>query len=187
MSKKKQKKKARITNRQAKIRQKKKKPNKQTNTNYKRLQQKVKDGFRKQGISTEGIEFAESPDGVKMSEVILKLAEPLLKKYGDDDKRIETIISLTIAEWNRLMLPEDEQENLQDVMIDTLSPPGDDAEMVGSLLYISDLIAERKKKYFPNLKKVIVNQELILSDGNITLNISSAPIESNSKPKQIIK
>ena len=96
MSKKKQKKKARITNRQAKIRQKKKKPNKQTDTKYKRLQQKVKDGFRQQGIPTEGIEFRESPDGVKMSEVILKLADPMLKQYGDNDKRIKTIISLTI-------------------------------------------------------------------------------------------
>ena len=80
--------------------------------------------FGKQGISTEGIEFIESSDGVKMSEVILKLADPLLKKYGDNDKRIETIISLTIIEWNRLMLPEDEREKFQDEMIDTLSPPG---------------------------------------------------------------
>ena len=59
MSKKIRRKKARITNRQAKIRQKKKKPSKQTNTKYKTLQQKVKDGFRQQGISTEGIEFVE--------------------------------------------------------------------------------------------------------------------------------
>src|SRR5210317_881971 len=103
MSKKKQKKKARITNRQAKIRQKKKKTNKQTNTKFKRLQQKVKDGFRQQGIPTEGIDFVESSDGVKMSEVILKLADPMLKEYGDNDKQIETIISLTIIEWNRIM------------------------------------------------------------------------------------
>jgi len=107
MSKKRRKKKARITNRQAKIRQKKKKPNKQTNTKYKRLQQKVKDGFKQKGISTEDIEFIESPDGVKMSEVILKLADPLLKEYGDNDKRIKTIISLTIFEWNRIMFPKD--------------------------------------------------------------------------------
>ena len=180
MSKKKRKKKARITNRQAKIRQKNKKPNKQTNPQYKRLQQKVKNGLEQQGITTESIEFIEALDGVKMSEVIIKLAEPLLKKYGDDDKRIETIVSLTIAEWNRLMLPEDEREKFQDVMVDTLSPSDDDAAMVGSLLYISDLIAERKKKYFPNLKKVILNQELIVTDGNITLNISSAPIESKT-------
>ena len=66
------------------------------------------------------MEFTEPADGVKMSAVILKLAEPLLKKYGDDDKRIETIISLTIAEWNRLMLPEGEREKYQDEMMDTL-------------------------------------------------------------------
>ena len=186
MSKKKQKKKARITNRQAKIRQKKKKPNKQTDTKFKRLQQKVKNGFRQKGISTEGIEFRESPDGVKMSEVILKLADPLLKQYGDNDKRIKTIISLTIFEWNRLMLPEGEREKFQDEMIDTLSPEAGEAETVGSILYLSDLIAERQKKYFPDIKKIIVDYELLVSDGNITLNISSAPVESNSKPKQII-
>ncbi len=167
----------------SKKKHKKKKPNKQPIPKYKNLMEKVKEDLNERGLYTENAEYRESPDGVKMSAVILKLAEPLLKKYGDDDKRIETIVSLTIAEWNRLMLPEDQQENLQDVMIDTLSPPGNDAETVGSLLYISDLIAERKKKYFPNLKKVIVNQELIISNGNITLNIASAPVESNSKPK----
>ena len=186
MSKKKQKKKARITNRQAKIRQKKKKPNKRSNTKFRRLQQKVENGFKQKGISTEGIEFSKSPDGVKMSAVILKLAEPLLKKYGDIDKRIKTIISLTIFEWNRLMLPESEREKFQDEMINTLLPPDEEAETVDSILYLSDLIAERQKKYFPDIKKIIVDYELVVSGGNITLNISSAPINSDSKPKQII-
>ena len=182
MSKKKRKKKARITNRQAKIRQKKKKPNRQTNTKYKRLQQKVKDGFRKQGIPTESIEFVESPDGVKMSEVILKLAEPLIKHFGEDDKRIKAIISMTILEWNRLMLPVDERDNFQDKMFDTLLPPGDDAEMIGSILYINELINKRRNKYFPDLKKFIVDCELFVSGGDITLNVSSAPV----KPKEQI-
>ena len=109
MSKKNRKKKSRITNRQAKIRQKKKKPNKQTNFKYERLQQNVKKVFKQQGIPTEGIKFVESPDGVKMSAVILKLADPLLKQYGDNDNRTKAIISLTILKWNRLMLPEDER------------------------------------------------------------------------------
>ena len=184
MSKKKRKKKARITNRQAKIRQKKKRPSKQTNTKYKRLQQKVKDGFRQQGIPTEGIEFVESPDGVKMSEVILKLADPLIKQFGDDDNRTKSIISLTILEWNRLMLPEGERNKFQDEMFDTLLPPNGDAEMVGSILYINELIAKRRKKYFPDLKKFIVDYELIISDGNITLNVSSVPVEPNRKLTQ---
>jgi hypothetical protein len=177
MSKKKRKKKAHITNRQAKIRQNSMKQNKQPNPKYKNLMEKVKKDLNERGLYTENAENRGSPDGLKMSAVILKLAEPLLKKYGDDDKRIETIISLTIAEWNRLLLPEDLQENFQDEIYDTLSPPGDDAATVGSLLYISDLIAERKKKYFPDLKKVIIDQELFVSNGNITLNIASAPID----------
>lgn len=187
MSKKKRKKKARITNRQAKIRQKKKKPNKQTNNQFKGLQQKVKNGFRQQGISTEGIEFSESPGGVKMSEAILKVADPLLRQFGDNDKRTKTIISLAILEWNRLMLPEGEREKFQDEMFDTLLPQNDEAEMVGSILYINELIAKRQKKYFPDLKRFIVDYELIVSDSDITLNISSAPVESNSKPEQYIK
>ena len=179
MSKKKRKKKARITNRQAKIRLKKKKPNKQTSPKYKRLQQKVKDGFRQQGIPTEGIEFVESSDGVKMSEVILKLADPMLKEYGDNDKQIKTIISLTIIEWNRIMFPKDVREKFQDEMIDTLSPSVGEADTVGSILYISELIAKRQKKYFPDLKRLILDYELIVSEGDISLNISSTPVESN--------
>jgi hypothetical protein len=181
MSKKKRKKKARITNRQAKIRQKKKKPSKQANTKYKRLQQKVKNGFEQQGIPTEGIDFVEAPDGVKMSEVILKLADPLIKKFGDDENRTKSIISLTILEWNRLMLPEAEREKFQNEMFDTLLPPGDDAEMVGSILYINELIAKRRKKYFPDLNKFIVDYELIISGGDITLNVSSAPVKPKSQ------
>jgi len=183
MSKKKQKKKARITNRQAKIRQKKKKPSKPFNAKFRRLQQKVENGFKQKGISTEGIEFRDSPDGVKMSEVILKLADPLLKQFGDNDKRIKTIISLTIFEWNRLMLPEDEREKFQNEMFDILLSPGDDADMIGSILNINQLIAERQKKYFSDIKKIIFDYELIVADGNITLNISSAPAESNRSSK----
>jgi hypothetical protein len=37
-------------------------------------------------------------------------------------------------------------------MIDTLSPSVGEADALGSILYISELIAERQKKYFPDLK-----------------------------------
>ena len=72
-------------------------------------------------------------------------------------------------------------------MFDTLLPPGDDADMVGSILFINELIAKRQKKYFPDLKRIIVDYELIVSDSDITLNISSAPVESIRKTKQITK
>jgi hypothetical protein len=43
------------------------------------------------------------------------------------------------------LLQKDLQENFQDKVFDTLSPTGDDAATVGSLSYISDLIAEKKE------------------------------------------
>ena len=55
--------------------------------------------------------------------------------------------------------------------------------MVGSILYINQLIAERRKKYFPDLKRFIVDYELIVLDDDITLNISSAPAELNRQSK----
>lgn len=135
------------------------------------------------GLSTGGMEFIEPLDGVKMSEVILKLAGPLLKKYGHDDKKVETIISITITVWNKLMFPESEQEKLLNEIIDCMVPTNGDAEDIGSIVYLTDLITERKKKYFPDLKKIIVNYDLSLSRGNITLNISSAPVSLKTKPK----
>ena len=83
------------------------------------------------------------------------------------------------------MLPEGEREKFQDQIFDTLLPQNDEAEMVPSILLINELIAKRQKKYFADLKRFIVDYELIVSDSGITLNISSAPVESNNKPKQI--
>ncbi len=173
--KKRHKKTKRITNRQAKIARKKKKVKQAAK--YPKLESKVKDMFKQQGLSGNP-KFIDDPDGVKMSAVVLKLADPLLKKYGINDRRIETIIALTVIEWNKLMYPKSEHEKLHDMTIDRLVPEGGDAEDIGSLLYVSELIAERKKKYFPNLKTIIINYDLSVSNGNITLNVSSAPIES---------
>jgi len=180
MEKKKRKKKAGITNRQGKIRQKRNQ-NHQSDIKYQKLRTKTQSMLNELGLSTEGMKFIEPPDGVKMSEVILKLADPLLKKYGDDEKLIETIVSLTISVWNKMMLPEDEQENLQDEMIDYLVPRSGDAEDISVIVYINDLITERKNKYFPNLKKVIISYDLTVSRGNIALNVTSAPIQPKIK------
>lgn len=170
-------KKKRITNRQAKIGRKRQRVKKQLSQNYssKTRQKLSKDSFRNPLIS-QSAKLTEPPDGIKMSAVILKLAEPLLIKYGDNEKRAKTIISLAMIEWNKLLSPKEEQDNLEDLIVNSLVPFDGDAEDIGSLLYIKELIAERKNKYFPDLKKVIVGYDLDVADGNIILNISSIPI-----------
>jgi hypothetical protein len=175
MGKKKGNKKARkITNRQAKIARKKK-----TQVDrFKNLKAKVRNTFQDQGLPTDRMKFIEPPDGIKMSAVILKIAEPLIQKHGDSDERIEAIISLTILEWNNSLLPEGEQEKFHAKTIDHIIPSNGSAEDVASLIYIGDLITERKNKYFPDINKIVVNYDLEVSNGDITLNVSSAPIEA---------
>ena len=178
MVKKKRKKKAGIKKRQDKIA---KKSNLQSDIKFQKLNTKTKGILNQLGLSFEHTKFTEPPDGVKMSEVILKLADPLLKKYGDDVNRMKTIISLTIIVWNKMMFPEDKQEKLQDEMIDHLTAINGDAEDVGMIVYLNDLITERKKKYFPDLKKIIISYDLSVSGDNISVNITSAPVEPKTK------
>jgi hypothetical protein len=174
-------KKKRSKKRKNKLGQVAQRENQHPEMNYQRLSAKTKDMLNQWGFTQEKIKFSEPPDGIKMSEVILKLAEPLIQKYADDFERIEAIISLTIIFWNKMMFPEDKQEKLQDEMIEHLVPGNGNAEDVGVVLYLNDLIMERKKKYFPDLKKIIVSYDLSLSGGNISLNISSAPVSPNAK------
>jgi hypothetical protein len=182
MSKKKQKKKARITNRQDKT-PKKEIQIRQTDIKYQKLMTKTNSMLNELGLSTESTAFIEPPDEAKMSEVIFKLADPLLKTCGDDDKLIKTIIALTIGVWNKLMFPDDEQGKIEDEMIDYIVPKSGDAEDVGVLVYINDLITERKNRYFPNLRRAIFSYDLTVSRGNVALNITSAPIKLDAKSK----
>ena len=182
MSKKKRKKKARITNRQDKT-PKKKIQIRQTDIKYQKLMTKTNSMLNELGLSTESTAFIEPPDEAKMSEVIFKLADPLLKTCGDDDKLIKTIIALTIGVWNKLMFPDDEQGKIEDEMIDYIVPKSGDAEDVGVLVYINDLITERKNRYFPNLRRAIFSYDLTVSRGNVELNITSASIKLDGKSK----
>ena len=51
-----------------------------------------------------------TPEGqAKMSAVILKLAEPLMKQHGKTAEKAQAIIMLTIAGWNKSMFPPDKQ------------------------------------------------------------------------------
>ena len=115
-------------------------------------------------------------DDLKMSDVILKLAEPLLKKYGNNTQRYESIIVLTIAVWNKALLPADKQGPVEQVLIDRVIPKDGSAEDVGAIVQAMDIIDERRKQLFPNLRKLIVSYDLKFTDGRASLNIGWAPI-----------
>ena len=118
-----------------------------------------------------------TPDGeAKMSAVILQLAEPLMKRHGTTAERAEAILMLTVAGWNKSMFPPDKQRLVERDLINAFLPKDGSAEAVGVAVELMDIIAERRQKLFPDLRKIIVDYELDISSGRLTLNVSSAPI-----------
>jgi hypothetical protein len=118
-----------------------------------------------------------TPDGeVKLSAVIVQLAEPLLKQHGTSAQRAEAIISLVVAGWNKSMFPPDKQPIIERDLIACFVPKDGSAEDIGVAIDVMDMVAERRNKLFPEVHKIIVDYELDISGGRLTLNVTSAPI-----------
>lgn len=118
-----------------------------------------------------------TPEGeAKMSAVVLQLAEPLMKQHGTTVERAEAVLMLTIAGWNKSMFPPDKQPLIEKDLIDAFVPKDGSAEAVGVAVEVMDFIAERRQNLFPDLRKIIVDHQVEIGDGRLTLNVSSAPI-----------
>jgi hypothetical protein len=118
---------------------------------------------------------------IKMSEVILELADPLLDGDVSNAKEVDFIVQLTIAAWNKAIFPADRQAAMEKEIIDTLVPPDGKAEQVGTVIQALDIVDERRKKLFPNLRRFVVDYDLQVSEGRVALNILS---ESMSADRQ---
>ena len=118
-----------------------------------------------------------TPEGeAKMSAVILQLAEPLMKQHGTTAERAEALLMLTIAGWNKSMFPPDKQPLVEDDLINAFVPKDGSAEAVGVAVEVMDIVAEHRQKLFPDLRKIIVDYQVEIGGGRLTLNVSSAPI-----------
>ena len=137
-----------------------------------------KDGARWERLSALGVKREmPTPEGeAKMSAVILQLADPLMKQHAKTAERAEAILMLTIAGWNKSMFPPDKQPLIEKDLIDAFVPKDGSAEAVGVAVEMMDYIVERRAKLFPDLRKIIVDHEVEILGGRLTLNVTSAPV-----------
>ncbi len=118
-----------------------------------------------------------TPEGeARMSAVIMELAEPLMKQHGKTPERAESIIMLTIAGWNKSMFPPEKQPMIEKDLINAFVPKDGSAEAVAVTMEIMDMMAERREKLFPDLRTIIVDYEVEIGGGRLTLNVTSAPV-----------
>ena len=118
-----------------------------------------------------------TPEGdAKMSAVILQLADPLIKQHGKTAARAEAILALAVAGWNKSMFPPEEQPHIEKDLISAFVPKGGMAEDIGVALHIMDLIADRREELFPEIRKIIVDYEVVIANHRLTLGITSATL-----------
>jgi hypothetical protein len=117
----------------------------------------------------------ESTDDIKMSKVILKLAEPLLQKYGAKMERVHSILTLAVTAWNMGMLPETSEEQVAENIASSL-PKEFLAEDLSGVLKVIYMLMERKREHFQNIQRIIINHEVVETDKGWDLNVSSVTV-----------
>ena len=123
-----------------------------------------------------------TPEGEAwMSAVILEVAGPMLRQHGKTAERAKAVIMLVVAGWNKAILPPDKQPTLEKEIIDLLVPEDGSGAAIGVAVDIMDRAADRRERLFPELRKIIVDYEVEIGDGRLTLNVTSAPVPEVTK------
>ncbi len=117
----------------------------------------------------------DNPDEIKMSAVILKLAELYMQTLWGVEGRIKVIIDLTIAAWNISFLSEAEQAVFKQKFVRIFQPEGFTAQSMDSLLHVMETIKQRKKDLFPEIRAIVSGYDLKIDGDNLHLNVSSIP------------
>jgi hypothetical protein len=106
----------------------------------------------------------------KMSEVLLDFAALFLDDL-DEPKEIEKVISFAAAVWNLSLLPEKQQKNGMKEITDIFAQEYQEYQNVGA--FMTEVLLERKKKFYPNNKRFIINYEFCFKNGLPWLNVAS--------------
>ena len=110
-------------------------------------------------------------DENKMSEVILYFAKPFLDECEDEESE-KKAIALAILIWNVSLFPKkDRDKEIQRLISDTI--PVNDISDLATMKYYVNMLLERKKKYYPNNKRVIVNYQFSVSRNSRRLDVAS--------------
>jgi hypothetical protein len=115
--------------------------------------------------------LTDVPNVEKMSEVIPKFAEPLIDSAGDNDEAYKNAVAMAILVWNASLMPEDEQDSFLNEMIEDIS--GSSAEDYAMSLQIIDMLLDRKRKYFKENNRFIVDFEIRCTENDRHLSVVS--------------
>jgi hypothetical protein len=101
--------------------------------------------------------------GLKMSEVISHLAEPLIEEFAQSQEEMRWFISLAVAAWNNAMLGSKNRSQMETLLSKCLGRGEDGLAFVR---WAMNLIDERRRQFYPELRVSIIDVRFTPSDGN---------------------
>ena len=124
-----------------------------------------------------GAKIAVEPRGeVKMSKALTDFVEPYLELANiDTTEDYQKLLTLAIVAWNASLLPEEEQQDMIDTISDEALPLADE-ELKAGLKEITRMLIARKKKYFSEYARTILEFELTDTRGGHYLAVVSTLI-----------
>jgi hypothetical protein len=122
--------------------------------------------------------LVDESDSVKMSEVIIDFAEPLLKhakSFEDQRKALETAILL----WNISMLPKEQQVELTLKLGMDLC--GEPSETNTELYRVLAFMLVRRHSLFSGIPRIVQDFEVLEQPGGFHLNVANYRLKKESK------
>ena len=125
------------------------------------LRHRVQSNMGKQFIVHEG----ELP--IKMSEVILELADELLE-MAETKSEYKKVIDITCIAWNLTILSEREKQNLLETLFNKV-----DDEAQQDIRDVLSSLMEKKNRLYPHINRLILDYDFVRNKQNFHLNVVS--------------
>jgi hypothetical protein len=137
------------------------------------------DRVRRSGLGGETMVVKDPPGFEKVSDMLAKLAGPLVEqsKTKEDYKKV---LHLAVIAWNAALLPEGERAGMlhEKEIADNLGPPG--------IRLVEELI-ERKLALFPNERRQVLDMELVARNGRFHLSVASEIPTSDPRARSVLE
>lgn len=122
------------------------------------------------GESFDDVIVLSNPE-MKMSEVLIEFAQPLLK-VARTPEQFRTAIGIAGIAWNSALLPDQEIEKQLVSLLPESKPEYDD------ILPIMEMLKERKQRDFAEYNLIIVDYQISGKAPNYQLSVVSSPIRT---------
>jgi len=133
-----------------------------------KLLQRVKD----QSIDG-GKEFLIAPPNMtKMSDIIIDYARPLLNVAKNDEEQ-KKALSIAIAIWNLSLYPKEMQSEYIGKITEIMTASRKDSRISENEKEVLNFLMERKKTFYPEIKRVILDYEYVETPKGFHINVVS--------------